>query len=709
MTNGTSNRVVSTVCGGCHNSCLMNVEVRDNRVIRASGVLGDPRTGGALCAKGLAAPQIAHDPRRILHPHRRSGPRGSGKFEQVSWDTALSELAEKMLAAKASDGPQSVAFLRGQAAGWGFPYDMIQRLAHAFGTEVGMGASECFVPRAVAEVLTYGGMPLLHDYDHTDLMIFWGRQPAFSGAPSLRKIFDARDRGARLVVVDPVRFHLAARADQFIQVEPGTDLAMMLAMLYEIIEKGLWNQKFVDNYTNDPGLVQLRAHLHGKNRLGTAFTPEWAEGICSVEAATIRTLANEYASTRKACIIPGHGLEGRINVTHTSRALAILRVVTGHIDAEGSDVLTLPGPPRNPGFFLEERVVKDFHRTDPVFLFAVPPYTPQGVTFPFLFMGQGLLPTPDVLRQMNEGKTRVAFLQGGNPMVMLPQPEVTRKTLEKVGYLAVVDPYLSETAMFADLVLPAATYLERTGPEWFKYDYWLSSITLRQQTVTVGEAWPDSKIIIQLGRKLGFTDAFPTEDVVWYIDELLKPSGITYEKLCKQPTGIGVAPVVYQKYRQSGFMLPGGKAQIRSDMLAGAGFDALPVWEDSVESIRTTPEIAKDYPYTVFTGRAGPMFVHCQRRTVPWLREIRPEPRVMINPKKAAELGIGERDWTIVESPRGGIRIKAELNRAIRPEWLYVPGGWNEANYNELGIDKAVDPVSSQANYMTCLGRIRKA
>jgi len=700
--------MIRTTCGGCQNCCAMDVEVEGNRVIRAFGVPEDRRSNGTICARGLASPQIAHDPRRLLHPLRLKGPRGSGKFERISWDAALGELADKMLAAKASGGAQTVLFARGQAAGWGFAYDMLQRLTHAFGTEPGMAGSECFIPRAIGEVFTYGGMPQFHDYEHTDLMIFWGRQPSFSGAPQLRKIFDARDRGARLVVIDPLRFHLGARADHCIQIEPGTDLAMALAMLFVIVEGGLWDHEFVDQYTNDPGLDQLRAHLQGKNRLNQAFTPEWAATICGINADTIRSLAVEYATTPRACIIPGHGLEGRLNVTQASRALALLRVVTGHIDAEGSDVMTLPGPARNPEFFLEDRVVKDFRRTEPVFMFAVPPYNPPGCTYPLEFMMQGLLPTPDVIQQMREGKIRVAFIQGGNPMVMLPQPSVTREALGKVDFLAVVDPYLSETGRLADLILPAATYLERTEPEWFKWDYWTSSVRLRQKVITVGEAWPDSRIIIELGRHLGFNDAFPTDDVTWYIDELLKPSGITYKMLQEHPNGIEVAPVTYRKYVKDGFALPGGLAQIRSEILEEHGFDGLPVWQDGVESPRSAPEIVRDYPLILFTGRAGPMYVHCQRRTIPWLRELRPEPRVMIHKNKAAELNIADGDWVVVESPRGRIRIRAEVTPAIRPEWLYIPGGWAEANYNELGIDAVIDPLSSQANYMTCLGRIRK-
>lgn len=701
-------RTVPSVCGGCHNSCRINVEVDGDQIVRVTGVPGDPRTGGAICSKGQAGPQIAHDPRRLLYPVRRTGERGAGTWERVSWDEALRELASKIEAAKEQFGPTSVAFIRGQAPGWGFTYDMTQRLAHCVGTEVGMGASECFVPRAVAEAITYGGMPSHCDYANADLLIFWGKQPAFSCAPSLRKIYDAREGGAKLVCVDPLHFHLGATADVVLQPEPGTDLAMMLAMIHTIVEQGLWDREFVDTYTNDPGLKRLAAHVRGENANGVAYTPAWAEEITGVPAADIEALAVEYATTPRAGLVPGHGLEGRTNVTHTTRAVAILRAITGHLDRKGCDVFTPKSPDRNPHFTLIDHVLPDFEPQGPVKMFSVPPYNPEDSSWPLLFSGQGLLPTPDVLRCMHEGKTKVAILQGANIMVTQPQPDVTRAALENVDYLCVIDPYLCETAELVDLVLPAATYLERTEPEWFKSDVWLPILTLRQKATTVGEALPDTQIMIGLGRALGYVDEFPTEDIAYYIDEDLKPSGITLKQLQESPDGIPFGNIAYEKFKKDGFRAPGGKVNIYSEVLDANGFPPLPVWIEPAESPRAEPELAREYPFVVFTGRSGPMFVHEQRRTIPWLREMQPEPYLWINTEVAAGLGIGEGDLVEVSSPRGSIRIKAVPTAIIRKDCLYVPGGWAGANYNELGIDEELDPISSQANYTMCLGRIEK-
>lgn len=699
---------VKTVCGGCHNCCPIIVQIENNRVVQVSGVPNDPRTGGAICSKGQAGPQIAHDPRRLMYPVRRVGARGEGKWERIAWDEALFELAEKMKRAIVSDGPRSISFIRGQAPGWGFTYDVTQRLAHTVGTDVGMGASECFVPRAVMEGISYGGMPSHCDYDNADLLIFWGKQPAFSVAPSLRKIYDAHDRGARLICIDPLHFHLGATADKVLQPEPGTDLALMLAMIFTIVEQGLWDSEFVDAYTNDPGLKRLSAHVRGENGQGIPYTPEWAESISGVAAADIRDLAVEYATTKRAGIVSGHGLEGRVNVSQTTRALCILRIITGHLDRIGCDVFTPKSPDRNPNFTMMNHMVPNFVPEGPTRMFHVPPYNHPDSSWPLLFSGQGLLPTPDVYRLMHEGRTKVAIFQGANIMVTQPSPDTSRAAMANVDYICVIDPYLNETAELADLVLPAATYLERTEPEWFKSDVWLPILTLRQKCVEVGEALPDTQIIIKLGRALGYEEEFPTEDIAYYIDEDLSPAGITLDRLREHPHGVWFGQIEYEKFKKSGFRAPGGKANIWSEVLEANGFDPLPIWIEPAESSRAKPDIAKDYPCVLFTGRSGPMYVHEQRRTIPWLREIQPEPYLWLNNVWARKLGIQNGELVEVSSPRGKIRIKAEPTPIIKPGWLYVPGGWADANYNVMGIDDELDPISSQANYTMCAGRVDK-
>ena len=479
-------------------------------------------------------------------------------------------------------------------------------------------------------------------------------------------------------------------------------------MIYVIVEEGLWDAEFVDSYTNDPGLKRLAAHVRGANRQGVPYTPEWAEGISGVPAAATRSLAVEYATTKRAGIVSGHGLEGRVNVSQTTRALCILRAITGHLDRIGCDVFTPKSPDRDPNFTLIDHVVPGFRPTYPTKMFHVPPYNHPDSSWPLLFGGQGLIPTPDMYRLMSEGRLKVAILQGANIMVTQPQPEVTRASMANVDFVCVIDPYLSETAELADLVLPAATYLERTEPEWFKSDAWLPIVTLRQKCVTVGEALPDTQIMVKLGRALGFDEEFPTEEIDYYIDEDLAPSGITVAQLRERPHGIPFGSIEYEKFKKAGFKAPGGKVNIYSEVLAENGFDPLPSWIEPSESLRARPDLASEYPCVLFTGRSGPMYVHEQRRTIPWLREMQPEPYLWLNSAWARELGIEDGEIVEVSSPRGSIRVKAEPTPIIKRGWLYVPGGWRDVNYNVMGIDDELDPISSQANYTMCAGRIDK-
>jgi thiosulfate reductase/polysulfide reductase chain A len=706
---GKRMETIKSVCGQCHNSCRIIGTLENGRLVKVKGDPDDPRTQGALCSKGLSATQLAYDPRRLTYPLRRVGPRGSGDWERISWDDALTEVADTLKDLKGRYGPRSIGFFRGQAAGWGIQYLMLQRFCNTFGIVPGMGTSECFVPRVIGEVTTYGGMPLYSDYDNAKLLIFWGRQPAFSTAPLLRKIFDARDRGGKIVVIDPLQFHLGARADQFIFIEPGTDMALALAMLTVIVEKDLWDHAFVNDHSNDPGLRQLREHLKGGNRDGVTYSPEWADPITGIPAEVIRTLAHEYATTPGACIMVGHGIEGRINVTQTARAIALLRVVTGHIDQKGCDVLVPPSPNYNPKFFFNHLMEPGYQEPADMRLFGNShSFVPEGCRYPLLFMMQGLHATPDVLRDLRNTTIKATFTQGGNPLRMLPNPAGVRDAFLRTELNVVCEMYPTEITSVADIVLPTASYLERTEPEWFKYDYALPVVNMRRQLIQIGECKSESQILVDLARKLGLEEFFPSADMTYYFEDLFARENFTYKELEKSENGIVFGPVMYNKLAQFGVDLPGGKVNIVSAILQSMGFDSLPVYYEGSENRRSKPDLAREYPLNALTGRAGPHFVHSQLRTIPWLREITPEPQMLMNPVKAHELGIKDNDMVLVESPRGSVKLKAQLTEAINPSSVYIPGGWEEANYNALGIEKDVCPISSQANYMQCLCRVSR-
>ena len=699
---------IKTVCGACTNSCSLKVVLKNGKVDKIKGFCEDPRTKGSICAKGLSAKQLLSDPHRLQYPVKRAGKRGENKWERISWEEALNEIARVFNDVKAKNGPRAVGFYNGQASGWGFPYQMYERLAHAFGTDVSWGTSECFVPRLIGQAMTYSAMPLYPDYENANMIVYWGRQPAFSSATQTHFVMDAHERGCKIVAIDPLHFHIAAKADQYIRIEPGTDLALALAVLYVIVDKNLWDREFVDNYTNDPGLDKLHAHLNGGNKDGITYTPEWASEITDIPVQTIRDFATKLAETKGVCILTGHGLEGRINVTQTARAIAIIRLITGNLDAPGGDLITNMSPKLNSEFTLNKMINPDEPEREFVELMNVPQYNPPGSHWPLLYAMQGCMPTPDALDQIENGETKAGIIQACNPLLMFPNSKRVKEILNKLEFLVVIDPYINDTAReLADIVLPAATFLERTEPEFFQYDRFYPYIRLRRQVATYGEALPDWQICVKLGQALGFGEYFPNEDIAYYTNLMLKPSGITYEKL-NQDFWVKFADIDYQKYKTAGFALPGGKANIYSEVFAQMGYDPLPRYTEGSENRRSTPEVAEKYPLICFTGRPGPMYVHDQGRTLPWIREMRPRPLAMVNPIDAQTYGIQEGDRIELQSLRGALRIEAHVTNIVSKGEVYVPGGWSEANYNELSIDDQFCPISSQANYTTCLVKMSK-
>jgi anaerobic selenocysteine-containing dehydrogenase len=316
---------------------------------------------------------------------------------------------------------------------------------------------------------------------------------------------------------------------------------------------------------------------------------------------------------------------------------------------------------------------------------------------------QGCIPTPDALEMIEKGKVKAGIMQGTNPLVMLANTNVVKKILSKLEFVVVVDPYISETAkQLADIVLPAASYLERAEPIYFQYDRWYPYIRLRRKVATFGEALPDWLISVKLGQALGFYEYFPNEDIEYYTNLFLEPSGITFEQL-ENSKWIQFGEIEYRKYEKNGFDLPSGKANIYSLVFEQMGYEPLPRYVEGSENRRSTPEIAKEYPFICFTGRPGAVYVHDQGRTLPWQREVVPVPRAMVNTLDAEEHNINDGDWIILESRRGNIRIQAEVTNKVGQGCIYVPGGWVDANFNVMGIDEDICPISSQPNYMSCL------
>lgn len=681
-------RIVQTVCRMCQAGCGIQVQVENGMIVRVRGLPEDPRTRGALCPKGFAAPQLVHSPDRLLYPLKRLGEKGEGKWGRISWDEALDLISERLHSIKSKDGAQAISAYKGQAPDWGDSYQYPQRFMNVLGApNLCTPGSICHYPRVLAASFTYGPKPS-PDYENTKCIVLWAVNPTGANEGGLRigRIIDARERGAKLIVVNPILTDLAAKADIWARIRPGTDCALALGMLHVIINHDLYDKEFVDTWTS--GFDRVRQHVQ-------QYTPEKVSSITSLDAKTIYDLATMYALNRPACLYEGNAIDQRVNSVQTARAICILRAVTGNLDVQGGDLM--PDTLTFADLRLSERMPSDAK--------------PAG-EYPLMYQ-QRQYPLQPVIDAILTGKPypiKAMIVQGGNPAVVMANSERTKKALEKLELLVVMDFFMTRTAELADVVLPAATSFERAGLTAYPAMRTNFILPLQKAIEPVGESWPDWKLWFELGKRMGYREEFPWDDVEQALDELLKPSALTMAGLKKNPV---MLPRYYKKYQKKGFpALPSGKVQIFADALKQWGYEPLPSYVEPTESPLSTPEIAAKYPLTAICWPRS-VYVHSQLRNLQWLRALDPEPLVRIHPDDAMPRSIKDGEAVVTTSPRGSIRVKARLTRRVSRGVVAFTWGWGEtipgASLNKLTDNSARDQIAGSTPNNLFLCEIKKA
>lgn len=651
----TTEQIVRSTCSICRSSCGVLLHVASDKVVGIEGDPDNPINRGQLCIKGLASLEYLYSPDRLKHPLRRSGQRGEGKWEQISWDEALNEVADALITAKDTYGAESVVVAHGMAKG---PEDdLVMRFANAFGTpNFCTPAFICYVPTLAASIFTYGLTPILTplaDYSSSPACILvWAANPKETDPTDYWDITRALEKGSKLVVIDPRQIELATRADMWIQPRPGSDLALALGMINVIINEDLWDKAFVDSWT--VGFDELKAHVQN-------YSPEKIEKITWVDAERIRKVARFFATNKQACIRWGNGFEHNVNSFQTGRAIWILTAITGNFGVPGGNIqFTSPGllPRGDPELVLASEMKADKRGRS-------------------VSAESGLLPVAnhlthtDVVRAILEEDPypiRAAFFQSSNPLIGFLDSQEVYKAIKKLDFIVVADMFMTPTAALADIVLPVATYLE--------YDNVSASPNLpvaqvQQKVAQVGECWSDVKILNELGKKLGLGKYF-WDDEVQCLNALLKPIGITFEELKKMGT-IPSSPK-YGDY-ENAFKTPSRKVELYCSRLKEWGFDPLPVYYELPETPYSDPELAKEYPL-IFTSCKSVLYRGSAGRQIPSLRASHPEPLVEIHPETAGKLGIKEGEWVNIETKHGKITQKARLSSGIDPRVVFVDFDW---------------------------------
>ncbi|MEK7353557.1 MAG: molybdopterin-dependent oxidoreductase [Chloroflexota bacterium] len=669
----TTNQIVRSTCNFCQIGCGVLVHLKEGVVVKVEGDPASPLNKGILCTKGLATVEYVYHPDRLKHPLKRVGERGENKWQQISWDEALTTIAGRLAETKEKYGAESVAFSVGAAkTGAAYP----RRFATAFGTpNVSWQGHVCFAPRMTASRLTYG-FYAVPDYENPPkCLVVWGVNLAANLFHVRIRAGQAVGKGAKLIVIDPRPIDLTARADLWLKVRPGSDLALALAMINVIINEELYDKDFVEKWT--VGFDRLKAHVQ-------QYTPEWAAGVTWLPAEKIREAARTYAANRPAGIQWGNGIDHGVNSLQTARAIAILKAITGNLNIPGGESeWTVPLAP-----LVEEQPIPSVRVPEDRWAKRV------GTEYATIPSIKRILPQRLVKAILDEKPypIRALYIQGANPLLSFADAQETYRALKKVNFLVVADLFMTPTAAMADFVLPAASYLEFDAVVSPPYS---NAAILAQQKVTrVGECRSDFEILAGLAEKLGLGEHFGgTEEEL--ADVILKPSGLTFQEL-KQKVGGIAGTMKYKEYEESGFATPSGKVEIYSSLLEGWGYDPLPTYREQPESPLSEPELASEYPL-VFTSGKSASYRHSGGRQIKSLRADHPEPLVNINPEMAKKLGIADGDMVYIETKRGRIKQKASLTRGMDPRvvvvdyawWFPEKGakdlyGWAEANINIL-------------------------
>ena len=698
----TGIEIRKSICAICDPGplCGLDLYVKDEKIIKVEGSEKHPSNLGTLCPKGAATRQYVYSEDRVKTPLKRTGPRGSGKFEAISWDEALEIIASQFNTIKKENGPESVAFFSGYTK-YFRPY--LKRLAHSFGSpNYFTESSTCHQAEAMAQILVFG-LPGGPDLMNSKCLLVWSANPFHSGPAGARALLKGKERGMKLIVVDPRKTPTTAIADIHLQLRPGTDGALALSMAYVIINEKLYDSDFVANHTR--GFDEYREYVQ-------LFSPEKGEELTGVPADKIREAARMYSSIKPAAVMPSASpVVHHTNGVQNYRAVFSLVGLTGNYDVKGGNFVRPPSlihisgrfPTREHEFVqskpwneMAPRIGADRF---PVWIDTIEEEA-QSMQLPF---------------QIRSGKPYpVKGLIGfGLNYRMWPDSNGMLESLGKLDFFVNVDLFMTDTCKYADIVLPACTTVERSEIRGYPMGY----VFYTQPTIApLYDSRSDADIIYGLANALGLDDPLFKAGYEASIDWILEPSGITVAELKKYPGGMFIPnpmKVPEKKYLQTGFKTPSGKLEFKSKVLekypGRPGFEALPVYHPPVLSAEATPEIAKEYPFILNTGSRLPMFIHTRTYRLTWTNSLRPDhPSADINPEDAVKLGIKQNDAIRIATPKDSIVVKANLTQMVQPGVVHVFHGHPQADTNLLFDGNYLDPLSGYPGFKSALCKIEK-
>lgn len=686
--------LVPTHCAFCGVQCAMYLRVSDGQV---TGVepRDYPHNRGSLCPKGVVAYQQVDHPDRLTYPLIRRGGRG-GRLERASWDEALDYVAQRWRALQAQYGKDALAVYSGSS--------MTNEKCYLMGkfARVGLGTRHidyngrlCMSSAAVAYAKAFGvdRAPLpMTDVPLAKCLLVAGSNVAECFPILMQWLWRARDNGARLIVIDPRETPTARTADLWLPVRPGTDIAVLNAMLRQIIHDGLVDEAYVAERTT--GWEQVRATVE-------PYTPELAERIAGVPAERIVAAARLYGQADPSLIMHARGIEHSTHGVNNCLACVNLALARGQVGKPGGGTLMLTGQGNGQGGREVGQKANQLPGYRHIDVPAERQYVADVWGIPVDELPWEGAAATEMVHLMAEGAIKSCLIICSNLMVSLPDNAVVQRALDKLDPLVVIDFFLSETAERADVVLPGSVWCEDEG----------TTTNLEGRVVKInraanppGEARRDWEIVSELARRMGRGQFFPYRSSREIWDELRLASkggvsdyyGITWEKIDEQdgvfwPCPSEDHPGTPRLFTER-FGHPDGRARFHA-----------------IEHAPPAEEPGGAYPFRLTTGRVVYHYLSGnQTRRIGFLHSQAPEPWVEIHPRAAERLGIQPNERVRVRTPRGSMELKALVVPTIRPDTLFIPFHYGHLEAVNQLTNPAVDPTVKIPEYKACAAAIER-
>ena len=657
--------ILGTCPHDCPDTCSLLTTVQDGVAIKVQGNPNHPLTDGVLCTKVSRYTERTYHPDRVLHPLKRVGPKGSGQFKQVSWDEALSDIAARLktIADKTPERilPYSYAGTMGMVQGESIAMRFFNLLGAAR-----LDRTICSSAGAEALTQTFGaklGMQVQH-FNESKLIIIWGSNVITSSVHFWRIAQEAKRHGAKLVCIDPRRTETADKCDVHLALKPGTDAALALALMHELISHDWLDHDYITQHTLGFEALLERA---------LQWPPERAAQVCGLKADDIRQLAHDYAHIKPAAIRLNYGVQRSRGGGNAVRAVASLPALIGAWrQRAGGVVLSVSGHALHNGVALQ-RADLHTHKSAPLINMST--------------IGDALN-TPSLVEAV--------VVYNSNPVAVAPDSaKVVKGFAREDLFTVVLEHFMTDTADLADYVLPATTQLEH----WDIHNsYGHTDVLLNRPAIApMGEAKPNTQIFRELSQRMGMHNPLLQEDdeslcrlALQHPRNLASASPVTWETLLQN--GFAHWPVADAPFANGGFATASGKCEFFSDRLQAQGQDGLPDYLPNYEP--ANPQAI--YPLAMISPPAR-NFLNSSFVNVKSLRDMEGEPLLEIHPDDAAARGLQNGAMVRVFNDRGSYDCKAQLSTRAQPGMVVGLGVWwrklgaKGTNVNELTSQNLTD------------------